>query len=202
MKPDCSSPIRRAGHPLWLAWAVVGIWLAGSSAALWALELKAARPALLQGPALAEWQPLPQAAEAWFANQGFGSVDTRGSMATVVHVYQPGCRCNTATDTHLSRIRREYAGSGVVFASVAQDALRESGAWRSLAAAPAALIFDAGGRLAYVGPYSDSARCGAAAGYVERVLAQLSRGEQPAPQPILTRGCYCSPASTRLSKSA
>jgi hypothetical protein len=58
-------------------------------------------------------------------------------------------------------------------------------------ATPAALVYDARGKLVYYGPYSDGARCGESGGLVERVLDRVLLGHTPLPQPFYGGGCFC-----------
>jgi hypothetical protein len=56
---------------------------------------------------------------------------------------------------------------------------------------PAALIFDAHGRLIYYGPYSDSAWCGSTETLVEPVLDRALVGLATEKRPRASRGCFC-----------
>jgi hypothetical protein len=104
---------------------------------------------------------------------------------TVVAVYARGCDCNRATREHASRIAARYASRQVVVV----DAPAETA---PVDAAPAALVFDANGRLAYYGPYSDDAFCGAGRdGFVERTLDALLAGRRTPLAPVTATGCYC-----------
>lgn len=179
----CTVTVRRR----WLPWFVVAIWFAASSSALWAFGLRDARPYMNEGPVLADYPELTAAAERWFSAQAAGT----GAVATVVQVIRKGCRCNSATAAHVAQIRREHAQRGVAFVTVELAQLHSEPSMRALAATPSALVFDAAGRLAFLGPFSSDAWCGAGAGFVERTLDQLGRGERPVPQPVLARGCFC-----------
>jgi hypothetical protein len=76
-----------------------------------------------------------------------------------------------------------------------QVALGAGGEFAWIEATPAALVFDAAGKLVYFGPYSDSARCGESGGLVERVLERVLDGQAPRPQPFYGGGCFCSSAN-------
>ena len=113
-----------------------------------------------------------------------------------MHLYTPGCTCDRAARAHLERIEAEYGTRGVRFAAV-----RAGGPPQTVAppdwvdAVPAALVFDAHGRLAYYGPYGDSADCtsdGATRRLVEGALDAVLAGHAPAPRPALGVGCWCS----------
>ena len=118
------------------------------------------------------------AAEAWLRTRALPGA----ALATVVHVAPDGCSCNPAVSRHLERIEAEYAARRVTF-------IRARPEW--VAATPAALVFDSGGRLVYFGPYSEAADCGATRGFVERALDALLAGQPAtAPRPLGV-GCYC-----------
>lgn len=101
----------------------------------------------------------------------------------MVHVYTPGCVCNRFTHPHLARIVTRYRPAGVNFFATARPAAAADGvavdtfpqalprialapgnelSW--IDATPAALVYDAEGKLVYFGPYSDSARRGESGG--------------------------------------
>lgn len=173
--------------------------------ALWRFEMRDQRPFERSAVALFDASSTAQAA-AWYSTH----IKVEGAAppaATVVHLYRAGCSCNRFTEPHLARIVASYRDRGVRFVSVRastsktadpgppglepmQDAVSTSiPAW--IDATPAALVFDAHGKLVYFGPYSDAAWCGASGGLVERVLDRTLAGKAPQPQPVYARGCYC-----------
>ena len=192
------------------AWVVVSVWLAGTGYAFWSFELGQQRSFESQRTVLFDSGSRAKSAEAWFrvsivplANGGTPAV------ATVVHVYMAGCVCNRFTHPHLARIVARYRSAGVNFFAavrpaaadgVAEDtgpqglpriALPTGNEWSWIDATPAALVYDAQGKLVYFGPYSDSARCGESGGLVERVLDRVLLGHTPHPQPFYGGGCFC-----------
>jgi hypothetical protein len=137
----------------------------------------------------------------------------------VVHVYSADCPCNRFTQPHLARIISGYQHRGVSFVAavhgpatavasnlassarltgIQQVELRGGSDLAWIEATPAALVFDATGRLVYFGPYSDSARCGESGGLVERVLDRMLGGQTPQPRPFYGGGCFCSGANINL----
>jgi hypothetical protein len=158
---------------------VASLWLAGTAYAFWSFEIKHQRTVFFDSTTQA------RSAEAWFR----AAVAPRAGVATVVHVYEANCPCNRFTHPHLARIISAYQQHGVRFISVARGT--PGLAW--IEATPAALVFDANGRLVYFGPYSDSARCGESGGLVERVLDRMLAGQAPRPQPFYGGGCFCGP---------
>jgi hypothetical protein len=175
------------------AWAVASVWLAGSAYAFWSFELKHQRSFESAHTVLFDSGSRARSAEAWFhtvvaPQLGSGS----GHVATVVHIYSADCPCNRFTHPHLARIVAGYQHRGVSFVTVARGSIDL--AW--VEATPAALVFDAAGRLVYFGPYSDSARCGeSGGGLVERVLERVLGGQSPQPQPFYGSGCFCNSAN-------
>lgn len=198
------------------AWAVVSIWLTGTAYAFWSFEFKQQRSFESARTVLFDSAARARSAELWFREAvapQLGSADAR--VATVVHVYSGDCPCNRFTQPHLARIISGYQHRGVSFVAavhgpataVASSLASSAGlgiqqvqlrggrdlAW--IESTPAALVFDAAGRLVYFGPYSDSARCGESGGLVERVLDRMLGGQNPRPQPFYGGGCFCSGAN-------
>jgi hypothetical protein len=181
----------RRGRPR-LAVVVVAGWLIGTAYAFWWYGLKDLRP-FESARTVATFDALARAnsAEAWFRTAFAGAP----AVPTVVHLYVRDCSCNRAARAHLERIEADYAARGVRFAAVAVDApVRGVAPPGWLDSVPAALVFDAHGRLAYYGPYGDSADCtrGGTRRLVEGSLDALLAGRPPAPRPELGVGCWCS----------
>jgi hypothetical protein len=188
----------KTGQRSAFAWAVVSIWLTGTAYAFWSFEFKQQRSFESARTVLFDSGARARSAELWFREAVApppGSADAR--VATVVHVYSADCPCNRFTHPHLARIISGYQHRGVRFVEVMQGPATAVGrgdlAWAE--STPAALIFDATGRLVYFGPYSDSARCGESGGLVERVLDRMLGGQTPRPQPFYGGGCFCSGTS-------
>lgn len=195
------------------AWAVVSVWLAGSAYAFWSFEFKQQRSFESARTVLFDSGVRARSAEAWFRAVVAPQLGHAGvPVATVVHVYSANCPCNRFTHPHLARIIAGYRHRGVNFvtavrggpvaagdlpASAAapvglqQVELHPDGDLAWIEATPAALVFDASGKLVYFGPYSDSARCGESGGLVERVLDRVLAGQTPRPQPFYGGGCFC-----------
>lgn len=209
--PDCRT--RSAARQGIAAWVVVTAWLAGTGYAFWSFELGQQRSFESPRTVLFESGSRTTSAEAWFrasiaplANGGAAP-----AAATVVHVYMPGCACNRFTHPHLARIVTRYRSAGVEFfaamppaatGALAVDtappglthiALPAGNELSWIDATPAALVYDAKGKLVYFGPYSDSARCGDSGGLVERVLDRVLLGHTTHPQPFYGGGCFCTP---------
>jgi hypothetical protein len=198
------------------AWAVVSIWLTGTAYAFWSFEFKQQRSFESARTVLFDSAARARSAELWFRESvapQLAGADAR--VATVVHVYSADCPCNRFTQPHLARIISGYRHRGVSFVAavhgpatavgrslsssarltgIQQVELRDGGDLAWIESTPAALVFDAAGRLVYFGPYSDSARCGESGGLVERVLDRMLGGQTPRPQPFYGGGCFCSGA--------
>jgi Domain of unknown function (DUF6436) len=197
------------------AWAVVSVWLTGTAYAFWSFEFKQQRSFESARTVLFDSSARARSAELWFRESVAPQLGGIAARATVVHVYSSDCPCNRFTHPHLARIISGYQHRGVSFvAAVRGPATAVAGSLASPAAltgiqqaelrggsdlawiesTPAALVFDAAGRLVYFGPYSDSARCGESGGLVERVLDRVLGGQTPRPQPFYGGGCFCSGA--------
>jgi hypothetical protein len=206
--PDCQD--RSAAWRGAAAWAVVSVWLAGTGYAFWSFELGQQRSFESPRTVLFDSGTRARSAEAWF-RASIAPLANGGApaAATVVHVYMAGCICNRFTHAHLARIVTRYRSAGVNFfaamrpaagGGVAVDtapkglpriALPAGNELSWIEATPAALVYDANGKLVYFGPYSDSARCGESGGLVERVLDRVLLGHPPHPQPFYGGGCFC-----------
>ena len=173
------------------AWAVVSIWLTGTAYAFWSFEFKQQRSFESARTVLFDSAARARSAEVWFREAVAPQLGgTAARVATVVHVYSADCPCNRFTQPHLARIISGYQHRGVSFVAavhgpataVASSLAPSAGltgiqlvelhggsdlAW--IESTPAALVFDATGRLVYFGPYSDSARCGESGGLVDQV---------------------------------
>lgn len=192
------------------SWVVVSVWLAGTGYLFWSFELGAQRSFESRRTVLFDSGRRAESAEAWF-RLSIAPLANRGTpvVATVVHVYTAGCVCNRFIHPHLARIVTHYRLAGVNFFAAVRPAaagavtldtipqgltrvaLPTGGALSWIDATPAALVYDASGRLVYFGPYSDSARCGESGGLVERVLDRVLLGQTPHPQPFYGGGCFC-----------
>jgi hypothetical protein len=176
-----------------ILWLVVAAWLVGAAYAVWFFELRYQRPFVSPAHAtLFESGAEAPAAEDWF-RRSFAGPNTQDNMsgATVVHVYDANCPCNRFTDPHLAQIQASYQQRHVHFIRVERSSPAGAGSPRWIEATPAALVFDAHGKLMYFGPYSDKAACGTSNGLVERVLDQLLSGQRPQPQLVISGGCFC-----------
>jgi len=169
--------------PLWIPAVVAAAWCAGTAYAFWSLELEDRRP--LDPATVKAYFDVSRAApraEAWFRANALPADGTAAAPVTVVHVSRPGCACDRSAERHLAEIRARYAATPIAFRQARVD-------W--VAATPAALVFDAGGRLVYFGPYSDDADCGRRRGFVEEVLDALGSGRRDVAPNVLGVGCYC-----------
>jgi hypothetical protein len=207
---DCRA--RSAARRGVAAWVVVSVWLASTGYVFWSFELGQQRSFESSRTVLFDSGSRTASAEAWFRASIAPLANGRvPAAATVVHVYMAGCACNRFTHPHLARIVTRYRSAGVEFFAAARPAAAggiavetapqglprvalptgEELSW--IDATPAALVYDAKGKLVYFGPYSDSARCGESGGLVERVLDRVLLGHTPHPQPFYGGGCFCAP---------
>lgn len=188
------------------SWALLIVWLASSAASFWFMEHRDWRSF---GGAESVFGDIDTArVEEWYRS----NIDTTLAAGarpklTLIHLYNPDCRCNRFADPHLKRLVEHYQSLGVKFFAAPAHAVVAnavtpvnlpaiSATYSTLAAAgvnssPAALIFDANGRLFYYGPYSDSAWCGSTANLVEPVLDRALSGLASARHPRASRGCFC-----------
>ncbi len=202
-----------AGRVSFWPWMVVGLWLAGSALALWFFQLREQRPFEIEAPSVFDARARGESAEAWYRSVLLSGPQAVPPVATVVHVYRPGCTCNRFTEPHLARIVARYERQGVRFVlatrehpqvqpqhagALAQITIPDERKLDWLDSTPAALIYDSAGKLVYFGPYSSAAWCGASGGLVERVLDRLLAGQAPRLQPFYSSGCFC-PGRTQVT---
>lgn len=170
-----------------LLWALLGLWIAGLGWAGWWLdgrhERAFERPAYFEGGDVAG----PFAA----------------GQIQVVHVWQADCPCNAGHEAYISEMTRRFSGQGVRFARAGSapggrgDILGGlahwslPAAWADWPGGPSVAIWDAAGKLAYVGPYSDGASCNAASSFIEPVLQALLQGRTVNAARYDTLACLC-----------
>jgi len=138
-------------------------------------------------------------------------------VATVLHFWDPSCPCSRFNEAHVRELMTSYRRHGVQFTVVARAGtglsedeiarrasstfghsvplLQQSSASPAKVppSSPATAIFDAGGQLAYFGPYSSGAMCLSGNGaFAEKVLDSLMLGDNPQQLNTLAFGCFCS----------
>jgi hypothetical protein len=194
------------GSPLAVAsWALLIVWLGSSAACFWLMETGDWRP-FGRADAALDAIDVP-GVEEWYRSNSASTQAAGGHpRLTLVHLYNADCRCNRPVDPQLERLIEHFQPLGVEFFVVPSHALAASdvapfnlpalSGHGTLAAAgvissPAALIFDAHGRLIYYGPYSDSAWCGSTGTLVEPVLERALSGLVTVKRPRASRSCSC-----------
>lgn len=205
----------QAKNRLWIALPLVICWLAGTSYAFWWFEARDLRSfdtasegesVLFEGERLAEkLHVLPLTPD-----------QTENSQALVVHFWNPDCGCNKFNNPHVRDIVEQYSKQGIRFLTVVrtqpdQDqqalltqaetlfnipAILESSLQMDSSSAPsatpAAAVINNQGQLAYFGPYSDGAFCGANGGsFVEKTLNRVLEGKITESSKTLAFGCFC-----------
>ncbi len=122
-----------------------------------------------------------------------------------VHFWDPACPCNVGNQQHLAELLARYRERGVAFFVVQKPGskgqlpkplqgltplagLRGS---EQLPASPAVGIWDAEGRLAYLGPYSEGAACNAENSFVEPILEAILDGRAVRAANTMAVACFC-----------
>jgi hypothetical protein len=188
-----SAPATVASAPATAAWFLLALWLLGTAGAFWFFELgdQPLAGTAIQSFALAAPAPV----ETWFREQAAAmgasgaSAAAQGAAAavTLVRLHAPHCACDRAMAAASATIEARFEPRGVRFLDTADRRLRAAG----VTAAPAALIFDAAGRLVYYGPYGNTAWCGTSGALVDGVLEHALRGVARFTTAPATRGCFC-----------
>lgn len=122
-----------------------------------------------------------------------------------VHFWDPGCPCNVGNQQHLQELLQRFAGQPVAFYVVQKpgsrgrlpknlaglEALDGLTGADQLPASPAVGIWDASGRLAYLGPYSEGAVCSSDNSFVEPIVEALLDGRSIRASNSLAVACFC-----------
>jgi hypothetical protein len=182
------------------AWTFLAIWLIGTGLAIGYFETRDVRP-FSEGSPFLNLTDDPKTS-AWFKSHLADSA-AAGEL-TLVQLYNPNCRCDSYTESHLKKIAGRYRGRRLRLVAVAagRDGIAHPlglpiifnathSLPQSIKMAPAALIFDGSGRLLYYGPFSDSVWCSSSdGGLIETAIERAFRGEFT-PTPMAIRGCFC-----------
>jgi hypothetical protein len=166
------------------AWFLVTFWLLGTAGAFWFFELRGEplQGTIAQSFALAAAAPV----EAWY-REFVGPNAAPGARFTLVRLHAPQCACDRDNSSATQKIEAEFQPRGVRFMDVADERLRTLG----VTAAPAALVFDAAGRLVYYGPYGSSSWCGGSGELIESTLERVFQGGVRFTTSPVARGCFC-----------
>jgi hypothetical protein len=171
------------------AWLVIALWLLGTAGAFWFFEVGSEpfRGTTAQSFALPNRGPV----EAWY-REHVASSSVPATRLTVVRLHAPHCGCDRDSASTARNVETDFQRRGVRFLDMADGRLRAAGA----TAAPAALVFDAAGRLIYYGPSANSSWgssnwCGSGSGLIESVLERALQGGMHFATTPVTRGCFC-----------
>ena len=211
----------QAKKQFWVSIPLVMCWLAGTVYAFWWFQVRDLRPfdgagqaqaAVFEGALLAEkLHSLP------LGETNIIPVTTGNpQQALVVHFWNPGCACNKFNNPHVRDIVEQYHSRGIRFVTVVKSqagqdeqallaraqemfnapAMMDSNLQlepaSAPAATPAAAVVNSQGQLAYFGPYSDSAFCGAnGSSFVEKTLDKVLEGKATESLNTLAFGCFC-----------
>lgn len=168
--------------------ALILVWVAGLIWAFWWYEGRYARA--FERPAFFKGTPVEPPFPA-------GNVQ-------VVHVWQPRCPCNAGHEQYIAEMTERFAAQGVRFARAGADGSENAvglfeglpywpipPAWAGWPGSPSVAIWDASGRLAYVGPYSDGMHCNSRNSFVEPVISTLLSGRSINITSQDTVSCLC-----------
>ncbi|KJJ96627.1 thiol-disulfide isomerase [Pseudomonas sp. 21] len=176
-----------------LTWLIAALCLGALLATYWWYENRFIRP-FSQQPQLFSGDHLMLPAQL----AGPGKI-------RLVHFWDPACPCNVGNQQHLAELIQRFGPQGVEFFAVqkpgsrghlpdtlnAMRALDSLPGAEQLPASPAVAIWDAQGKLAYFGPYSEGAVCTSGNSFIEPILDALVGGRQVHATHTLAVGCYC-----------
>lgn len=194
------------------------LWGAGMVLAFWHFEGQYLRPVSRPaGAVVAHPEALPPAPYAVLDTQQ-GSIRLSGpGPVTLINFWNPDCPCSRFAESDVRGLVRAYQPRGVRFITViasgsAPEAQRAASAvWRARAlagsaslvdadnrvarrfgvwAAPAAVILDARGRVAYVGAYNAARYChDPNTAWAKKALVAVLAGQKPPRAKTLFFGC-------------
>ncbi len=194
------------------------LWGAGTVLAFWHFEGQYLRPVSRPaGAAVAHPESLPPAPYAILETEQ-GPVRLAGpEQVTLLNFWNPNCPCSRFAESDVRGLIHAYRPRGVRFVTViasgpaAEDQRAASAAWRTRAitgsdtfvdadnqvarrfgvwAAPAAVILDAQGRVAYVGAYNVARYChDPNTAWAKKALIAIIAGQKPPRTKTLFFGC-------------
>ena len=194
------------------------LWGAGTVLAFWHFEGQYLRPvARPAGAAVAHPEALPPAPYAVLDTQQGPARLAGPGPVTLLNFWNPRCPCSRFAESDVRRLIHAYAPQGVRFVTViasgptTADQGAASEAWRARAlagsatlvdadnrvarrfgvwAAPAAVILDARGRVAYTGAYNAARYChDPSTAWAAKALAAVVQGRKPPRAKTLFFGC-------------
>lgn len=205
--------------------ALLALWAGATVYAFWYFEGQYLRPvARPAGAAVAVPGTRPPATYSVLrTDQGTFTLGA-GQPITVLNFWNPQCPCSRYAESDVRRLVQRYQPTGVRFITVIaagntdKEVAEASAAWahrrpagtatlidrnNSLAqhfgvwAAPAAVIFDTHGRLAYVGAYNAARYCNdPETAWAAKALLAIVQGQTPPRAKTLFFGCQLSAAAS------
>ena len=199
--------------------ALLVAWGVGTALAFWTFEGRYLRPVLRPaGAALARLSEGPPASVTHLRTDRGTVTLTPPGPITLLNFWNPDCPCSRFAEAHVGRLAAEYVPQGVRFITVVAagpTAREQRGAlarWRARGlladqpaladadnrvartlgvwAAPAAVILDARGQVAYVGAYNAARFCAdSRTAWAAQALAAVVRHETPARAAAPFFGC-------------
>ena len=197
--------------------ALLLLWGGGTALAFWHFEGQYLRPVSRPAGAVTARPEalLPSPYAALTTEEGV--VRLAGpEPVTVLNFWNPHCPCSRFAEGDVRKLIRDYQGSGVRFVTIIaaprpQDQREALAAWRSRGivgtdavadadnhlaqrfgvwAAPAAVILDTKGRVAYVGAYNAARYChDPRTAWAAKALAAITYGQKPPRAKTLFFGC-------------
>lgn len=192
------------------------LWGGGTALAFWQFEGQYMRPVSRPaGAAVAHPDLLPASPLAAVKTEE-GTISLAGRQpVTLLNFWNPHCPCSRFAEGDVRHLVHEYRPAGVRFITViatgAAEQSEASSAWKARGiagtaavtdtdnriaqrfgvwAAPAAVILDQQGRIAYVGAYNSARYCNAPdTAWAAKALAAITHGQKPPRTKTLFFGC-------------
>ena len=198
--------------------ALLLVWGSSTALAFWHFEGQYLRPVSRPaGAATAQIERLPPLPYSILETDA-GKIDLRGEQpVTLLNFWNPACPCSRFAESDVRRLIQTYRPAGVRFITIiaagasAQDRREAASAWQARGitgtaaladgsnqiaqkfgvwAAPAAVILDRHGRVAYVGAYNAARYChDPNTAWASKALAAIAHGQKPPRAKTLFFGC-------------
>ncbi|MBE1301935.1 MAG: hypothetical protein GJ680_18770 [Alteromonadaceae bacterium] len=114
----------------------------------------------------------------------------------IVHFSDQECWCQFVGETHIASVVELAKNSGLQNHKI-EKAQMSSSVSKLIPSFPAVALFNAEGRLAYLGPYSSGIYCSVGNGMIEPFIKKISNAPNSAAIPMDAEGCYCKNESSK-----
>lgn len=117
----------------------------------------------------------------------YSRLATNPGRPLLVHFVRNDCPCNRYQAAHIQTLQASLEGIQQVYLYGDEPDLQDL----HIPAVPSVALWDGKGEVAYFGPYSSGAVCGAGTDFVRQVVNAVRDNRNPSLVNTLGIGCYC-----------